>query len=147
MSTVVGMVAPADRPLLASRLAGIPPTIFSEMSALAVRTGAVNLGQGFPDVDGPASVVERAVEDPSIGLQIFTALTLEQPSPGSELERRFMEPASERLFGDYPSLAYTALRREGRLPANIEVREFFFLAGRWLVLRRGKKRFAGVRVG
>lgn len=55
------MVAPADRSLLASRLAGIPPTVFSEMSALAVRTGAVNLGQGFPDVDGPSSVVERAV--------------------------------------------------------------------------------------
>ncbi|MBU2073732.1 MAG: pyridoxal phosphate-dependent aminotransferase [Actinobacteria bacterium] len=55
------MVAPADRSLLASRLAGIPPTIFSEMSALAVRTGAVNLGQGFPDVDGPSSVVEQAV--------------------------------------------------------------------------------------
>jgi N-succinyldiaminopimelate aminotransferase len=35
--------------------------VFSEFSALAVRTGAVNLGQGFPDVDGPASVVERAV--------------------------------------------------------------------------------------
>jgi N-succinyldiaminopimelate aminotransferase len=51
-----------DRPLLASRLAGIPPTVFTEMSALAVRTGAVNLGQGFPDVDGPPSVVERAVE-------------------------------------------------------------------------------------
>jgi N-succinyldiaminopimelate aminotransferase len=46
---------------LASRLAGIPPTVFSEFSALAVRTGAVNLGQGFPDVDGPSSVVERAV--------------------------------------------------------------------------------------
>jgi len=55
------MVAPADRSLLASRLAGIPPTVFSEMSALAVRTGAVNLGQGFPDVDGPSSVVEQAV--------------------------------------------------------------------------------------
>ncbi len=55
------MVAPADRSPLASRLAGIPPTVFSEMSALAVRTGAVNLGQGFPDVDGPSSVVERAV--------------------------------------------------------------------------------------
>jgi len=47
---------------LATRLAGIPPTVFSEMSALAVRTGAVNLGQGFPDADGPASVVRRAVE-------------------------------------------------------------------------------------
>lgn len=47
---------------LASRLAHIPPTVFSEMSALAVRTGAVNLGQGFPDVDGPASVVAAAEE-------------------------------------------------------------------------------------
>ena len=46
---------------MASRLQGIPPTIFSEMSALAVRTGALNLGQGFPDQDGPASVVEAAV--------------------------------------------------------------------------------------
>src|SRR3546814_9672055 len=45
----------------ADRLDGIPPTIFTEMSALAMRPGSVNLGQGFPDQDGPASVVERAV--------------------------------------------------------------------------------------
>lgn len=45
-----------------ARLAHIPPTIFSEMSALAVRTGAINLGQGFPDVDGPESVVAAAAE-------------------------------------------------------------------------------------
>ena len=43
-----------------ARLRGIPPTIFAEMSALAVATGAINLGQGFPDVDGPAEVIERA---------------------------------------------------------------------------------------
>jgi N-succinyldiaminopimelate aminotransferase len=48
--------------MLARRLQGIPPTIFSEMSALAVRTGSVNLGQGFPDVDGPPGVIARAVE-------------------------------------------------------------------------------------
>ena len=47
---------------LSARVAPIPPTVFSEMSALAVRTGALNLGQGFPDVDGPASVVAAAVE-------------------------------------------------------------------------------------
>jgi len=47
--------------MLARRLHGIPPTIFSQMSALAVRTGAVNLGQGFPDVDGPPAVIERGV--------------------------------------------------------------------------------------
>jgi N-succinyldiaminopimelate aminotransferase len=47
--------------MLAHRLEGIPPTIFSEMSALAVRTQSVNLGQGFPDVDGPPGVIARAV--------------------------------------------------------------------------------------
>lgn len=47
---------------LSARVASIPPTIFSEMSALAVRTGAVNLGQGFPDVDGPPSVIAAAVQ-------------------------------------------------------------------------------------
>jgi N-succinyldiaminopimelate aminotransferase len=46
----------------AARLRGIPATIFSEMSALAVRTGAINLGQGFPDRDGPAAVVDAAVD-------------------------------------------------------------------------------------
>ena len=37
-------------------------TIFAEMSALAVRTGSVNLGQGFPDVDGPLSVARAAAD-------------------------------------------------------------------------------------
>jgi N-succinyldiaminopimelate aminotransferase len=46
--------------VIASRLAGFGTTIFSEMSALAERTGAINLGQGFPDEDGPAEVLEAA---------------------------------------------------------------------------------------
>jgi len=45
----------------ALRLAGVESTIFAEMSALAARTGSVNLGQGFPDEDGPAEVIEAAV--------------------------------------------------------------------------------------
>ena len=45
-----------------ARLSGLGTTIFAEMSALALRTGAVNLGQGFPDTDGPAEVVEVAVD-------------------------------------------------------------------------------------
>jgi N-succinyldiaminopimelate aminotransferase len=44
----------------AKRVAGLGTTIFTEMSALAVRTGAINLGQGFPDTDGPTSVIEAA---------------------------------------------------------------------------------------
>ena len=46
-------------PFLASRLQGYTGTIFAEMSALAVATGSINLGQGFPDVDGP-EVIKRA---------------------------------------------------------------------------------------
>ncbi|MFG3099706.1 pyridoxal phosphate-dependent aminotransferase [Streptomyces sp. NPDC048182] len=51
----------AARPLLNRRLAGFGTTIFAEMSALAVSTGAINLGQGFPDTDGPEEVREAAV--------------------------------------------------------------------------------------
>jgi N-succinyldiaminopimelate aminotransferase len=46
--------------VIASRLAGFGTTIFTEMSALAERTGAINLGQGFPDEDGPELVLEAA---------------------------------------------------------------------------------------
>ncbi len=48
-------------PYLSSRLQGFGTTIFAEMSALAVRTGAINLGQGFPDTDGPLAVAEAAI--------------------------------------------------------------------------------------
>ena len=49
------------RERLHPRLAGFGATIFGEMSALAARTGSINLGQGFPDTDGPAEVLEAAV--------------------------------------------------------------------------------------
>ncbi|HEX3673568.1 MAG TPA: acetyl-CoA hydrolase/transferase C-terminal domain-containing protein [Rhizomicrobium sp.] len=74
----------------------------------------------------------RAVADPSIHLTIFTALTLEKPHYGNDLERRFLAPVIDRLFGAYPDLAYAKGLRDGTLPRNVEVNEFFFLAGRWL---------------
>lgn len=48
------------RPLLNRRLEGLGTTIFAEMSALATATGSINLGQGFPDTDGPAEIAEAA---------------------------------------------------------------------------------------
>jgi N-succinyldiaminopimelate aminotransferase len=50
------------RPLLNRALAGMGTTIFAEMSALAVETGSINLGQGFPDTDGPAEIAAAAAE-------------------------------------------------------------------------------------
>jgi N-succinyldiaminopimelate aminotransferase len=45
---------------LVPRLQPFTSTIFAEMTALAVRTGAINLGQGFPDTDGPEGMLEVA---------------------------------------------------------------------------------------
>ena len=78
------------------------------------------------------ALCERAAADSAIRLTIFTALTLEKPAPKSELERRFIGPVIERLFGGYPTLDYAKWLHAGTLPANIEVAEFFFLAGKWL---------------
>jgi N-succinyldiaminopimelate aminotransferase len=50
-----------DMPYLVSRLQGFGTTIFAEMSALAVRTASINLGQGFPDTDGPSEVAKAAI--------------------------------------------------------------------------------------
>jgi N-succinyldiaminopimelate aminotransferase len=47
-------------PYLSSRLQGFGTTVFAEMSALAVATGSINLGQGFPDEPGPAEVLDVA---------------------------------------------------------------------------------------
>ncbi|MBV9630918.1 MAG: acetyl-CoA hydrolase [Xanthobacteraceae bacterium] len=93
-----------------------------------------NIVLGLPLGIGKANHVAnalyaRAVGDPSIKLRIFTALTLEKPHPRQDLERRFMAPISERLFAGYPELEYGLAQRAGRLPPNIEVNEFFFLAG------------------
>ena len=74
----------------------------------------------------------RAAGDRSISLRIFTALTLEPPSPRGELERRFIDPINERLFAGYPPLLYAQARRANTVPPNIEINEFFLLAGRWL---------------
>ncbi|MEU8029650.1 pyridoxal phosphate-dependent aminotransferase [Streptomyces sp. NPDC049099] len=57
---MTGMTSSA-RPHLNRRLAAFGTTIFAEMSALAVSTGSINLGQGFPDTDGPEEVREAAV--------------------------------------------------------------------------------------
>lgn len=75
------------------------------------------------------SVFNRVAGDPSMALRIFTALTLGKPRPKRELERRFLEPISARLFDGYPALAYDEALLQNRLPPNIEVDEFFFLAG------------------
>ena len=78
---------------VARRLRDVPPTIFSQMSALALRTGAVNLGQGFPDVDGPPAVIAAAVEALQGGSNQYA------PGPGVPALRRAVATHQRRHYG------------------------------------------------
>ena len=78
------------------------------------------------------SFVARALADRSIRLTIVTALSLRKPRWRSDLERRLVEPLTQRIFGDYTELEYVRLIEQGRLPDNIEVVEFFLEPGAWL---------------
>lgn len=71
----------------------------------------------------------RARQDARLELRISTALTLGKPRWSKQLERRFLEPLAERLFGGYPELEYLDPLRRGELPGNIRVSEFYFQPG------------------
>ena len=116
------------------------PKLFSDPEAIAediIRDVGTNLLVGLPLGLGKANHIvnalyARAAADRAINLTFFSALTLEKPKPANLLERRFIAPVIERLFGGYPDLAYADPLHAGALPPNITVIEFFFLAGRWL---------------
>jgi N-succinyldiaminopimelate aminotransferase len=80
------------RPYLSSRLQGFGTTIFAEMSALAAATGSVNLGQGFPDTDGPPPVIEAAVEAIRSGLNQYP------PGPGVAVLREAVAGHQRRFY-------------------------------------------------
>jgi N-succinyldiaminopimelate aminotransferase len=84
---------PQDLPRLARRLRGVPPTIFTTMSSLAVRTGALNLGQGYPDKDGPAGIIEAAVDALRSGHNQYA------PGPGVPALREAVARHQQRHYG------------------------------------------------
>ena len=66
---------------------------------------------------------------PERQLTIYTALSLGRPALGDGLQRLFLEPFVERVFGDYIELDYLADLQHNRMPANIHVEQFFMQPG------------------
>ena len=66
---------------------------------------------------------------PERRLTIYTALSLGRPPLGDGLQRRFLEPFVERVFGDYIELDYLADLHRNTLPDNIHVEQFFMQPG------------------
>ncbi len=105
---------------------------------------ATPLGLGKPNVLLNA-IYARAVRDPALKLDLYTALSLARPAPKSDLERRFLAPFLERHFGkDYPDLAWVAAQHANALPANIRVHEFYLQSGAMLGVAQSQRDYASL---
>jgi N-succinyldiaminopimelate aminotransferase len=82
-------------PALVPRLRPFTSTIFAEMTALAARTGAVNLGQGFPDTDGPAEMLATAQRAIAEGVNQYP------PGPGRPELRQAIAEHRRRYGTEY----------------------------------------------
>jgi N-succinyldiaminopimelate aminotransferase len=79
--------------MLARHLHGFGTTIFAEMSELAAKTGAINLGQGFPDRDGPPELIDAAIAAINNGQNQYP------PGPGIEPLRQAIAAHQHRFYG------------------------------------------------
>jgi acyl-CoA hydrolase len=87
----------------------------------------------------------RLEKDPSRELHLYTALSLDPPTPANDLQRRFLAPFVTRHFGDdFPRLAYVQAQKRDALPAHIEIEEFYMQSGALLRSRQAQSRYASL---
>jgi acyl-CoA hydrolase len=117
------------RPLFVDTIEGAVDHLLDRIAGKIVLGIPLAVGKPNPFVN---ALYRRIKANPSRALRIVTALSLEKPVGKSDLERHFLEPLVERVFGDYPDLAYVKDLRAGTLPPNVEVCEFFMKTGDYL---------------
>lgn len=90
------------------------------------------------------ALFKLAAADSSLSLTIFTGLTLQAPTGRSELEKRFLEPLVERLYANWPVPHYAEAIRNGTLPANVHVQEFYLRPGAYLGDRYMQQNYSNI---
>jgi len=124
-------------------------TLDDAVAALLARTGkhlvvAAPLGIGKPHRLLNA-IYRRVVADPSMSLDLHTALSLTPPKAGAGLEGRFLGPFAARHFGaDFEALDYALAQRGDALPANVHVEEFYMQSGALLGSRQAQRSYASL---
>jgi acyl-CoA hydrolase len=117
------------QPRVISSLAAAVDAVLDAVPGDIVLGIPLAIGKPNPFVN---ALYRRIKANPSRKLTIVTALSLEKPFGKSDLERHFLVPLVERVFGDYPDLDYVKDGRGDGLPPNIAVREFFMKTGDYL---------------
>ncbi len=96
------------------------------------------------------ALYQRVEADPSRALHLYTALSLDPPSGGSDLEQRFIGPFVARLYGNeasgnpFPRLDYVRAQKRDALPPHIEVEEFYMQSGALLNSSQAQRRYASL---
>jgi len=89
------------------------------------------------------ALYRRIAADPTRPMALYTALSLDPPTPSADLERRFLAPFCARYYGeDFPRLDYVQAMKRDALPAHITVEEFYFQSGALLRSRQAQRRYA-----
>jgi len=116
-------------PLTIASLEAAVDHVLDHIDGTIVLGAPLGIGKPNPFVN---ALYRRVKANPARRLRIITALSLEKPVGKSDLERHFLEPLVDRVFGDYPDLDYVKDSRGGGLPPNIEVHEVFMKTGDYL---------------
>jgi acyl-CoA hydrolase len=91
------------------------------------------------------ALYRRVEKDSSRSMQIYTALSLDPPAAGSDLERRFLAPFAQRHFGDdFPALLYAQAMKRDALPAHIQVEEFYMQSGALLKSSQAQRAYTSL---
>ena len=112
--------------------------ILAKVGPRLVVGAPLGIGKPNPLVN---ALYRRVAADPKLHLRLVTALSLERPQAKSDLERRFLDPFADRVFGDYPELEYMQALRAGRLAPNVELSEFYFKSGSMLGVHAAQQHY------
>jgi acyl-CoA hydrolase len=115
------------KPLKLSKISQATDYIFEQLGHTV--NVAAPLGLGKPN-QLLNEIYDRACTNPNLRLKIYTALSLQPPIAKEDLARRFLAPFAARQWGDnYPVLKYSRDALADRIPANVQVHEFYLQAG------------------
>ena len=134
--------AAEDPPTLDSWFASAVDEIVGRTGAKLVVAAPLGLGKPHRLLN---AIYCRVVGDPALSLQLFTALSLDPPSPSASLEKRFLGPFAARHFGsDFPRLQYTVAQKHDALPANVQVEEFYLQSAAMLGSSQAQRSYSSL---
>ncbi|WP_148861903.1 acetyl-CoA hydrolase/transferase C-terminal domain-containing protein [Marinobacter fonticola] len=128
----------ADAPIVHPQVEACIDAIIDRVGREIVLGLPLGLGKPIHIVN---ALYRRAQQDRELKLHIVTAISPLAPKGSSSLESRFVDKFVQRTYGNIPELAYARDVKDGKLPPNVQVSEFFFQAGSFLNNRHQQQNY------